>query len=94
MFCDNDAVVDTINHKKPKDQALLSCSESFFLFISVTLKFIPVVRKISTKDNFIADHISRRHDPEAAAKVFHGAGLPIMVRVEVPDLSFKLTDAW
>ena len=93
MFCDNDAVVDTINHKKPKDSALLSLLREF-LFIACSHKFLPVVRKISTTDNYLADHISRRHDPGAAAKMFYEAGLPSMVEVEVPDLSFVLTDAW
>ena len=93
MFCDNCAVVDTINHKKPKDTALLSLLREF-LFVAASFKFFPVVRKISTTDNYLADHISRRHDPTAAAKLFQDAGLPPMVRVEVPDLSFKLTDAW
>ena len=93
LFCDNCSVVDTINHKKPRDPALLSLLREF-LFIAVSFKFFPVVRKISTTDNYLADHISRRHDTTAAAKLFHEAGLPSMVKVEVPDLSFKLTDAW
>ena len=93
MFCDNCAVVDTVNYKKPRDPTLLSLLREF-LFIAVSYKFFPVVRSISTSDNYLADHISRRHDPSAAAELFHGAGLPPMVNVEVPDLSFKLTDAW
>ena len=93
LFCDNDAVVDTINHKKPKDSALLSLLREF-LFIAVTFKFIPVVRKIGTKQNSLADHISRRHDHLAAARVFNEAGLPDMVRVEVPDQFFVPTDFW
>ena len=93
LFCDNDAVVDTINHKKPKDSALLSLLREF-LFIAVTFKFIPVVRKIGTKQNNLADHISRRHDHLAAARVFNEAGLPDMVRVEVPDQFFVPTDFW
>lgn len=93
LFCDNGAVVDTINHKKPKDPALLSLLREF-LFVAVSFKFFPVVRKISTSDNYLADHISRRHDHDTAAKLFQEAGLPPMVLVEVPDLSFKLTDAW
>jgi hypothetical protein len=93
LFCDNCSVVDTINHKKPRDPALLSLLREF-LYIAVSFKFFPVVRKISTTDNYLADHISRRHDHTAAAKLFHEAGLPPMVEVEVPDLSFKLTDAW
>ena len=93
LFCDNIAVVDTINHRKPKDAALLSLLREF-LFIAVTYKFIPVVRKIGTKENFLADHISRRFDSTSATKLFSDAGLPDMLRVVVPDKSFELTDSW
>ena len=93
IFCDNDAVVDTINYKKPKDAALLSLLREF-LYIVVTMKFFPVLRKISTTDNHLADFISRRHDVEAADKVFAKAGLHDMVPINVPDDSFKLTEPW
>ena len=93
LFCDNIAVVDTINHKKPKDPALLSLLREF-LYISVTYKFIPVVRTIGTKENYLADHISRRFDSTSAAKIFCDAGLPDMLRVMVPDKSFQLTHSW
>ena len=93
LFCDNMAVVDTINNKKPKDPVLLSLLREF-LFIAVSYKFIPVVRKIGTKENYLADHISRRFDSTSAAKVFSDAGLPDMLRVVVPDKSFELTDSW
>ena len=93
MFCDNDAVVDTINHKKPKDASLLSLLREF-LYIAVTNKFVPVVRKIGTKENILADYISRRHDAVAADKMFSEAGMPDMVMVEMPDLSFQLTEPW
>ena len=58
VFCDNDAVCDTVTHRKPRDQALLSLLREF-LYLVVTMKFFPVVRKIGTKTNEIADHISR-----------------------------------
>ena len=93
FYCDNDAVVDTINNKKPRDATLLSLLREF-IFITVTYKFFPVVMKIGTKDNYLADHISRRHDPKVAAKVFRQAGLKDMVMVEVPDKFFEMTDAW
>ena len=93
IFCDNDAVVDTVNHRKPKDSKLLSLLREF-LYIVVTMKFFPIVRKIGTKENFLADHISRRHDTVAANKVFNEAGLHNMEFISVPDLSFKLTEPW
>ena len=93
IFCDNDAVVDTVNHKKPKDPALLSLLREF-LYIVVSKKFFPVLRKISTSDNYLADFISRRHDTEAAKEVFEKAGLPGMMLIDVADNSFNLTEPW
>ena len=93
IFCDNDAVVDTINHRKPKDTLLLSMLREF-LYVVVTKKFFPVVRKIGTKENHLADHISRRHDNDAADRVFSEAGLQGMVPIMVSDLSFTLTEPW
>ena len=82
-----------MNHKKPRDPALLSLLREFF-FVAVTYKFIPVVRKISTKYNFLAEHISRRFDHDAASRIFSESGLADMQRVTVPDKSFMLTDSW
>ena len=93
IYCDNDSVVDTINNKKPKDPALLSLLREF-LFIVVSVKFFPVVRKISTTDNNLADYISRRHDAKATTEMFKNAGLNDMKLVKVPDMSFKLTEPW
>ena len=93
IFCDNDAVVDSITYRKPKDMKLLSLLREF-LFLVVTLKFFPTVRKIGTHANYLADHISHRHDVHAADKVFTKAGLHDMEYVTVPDLSFKLTELW
>ena len=86
-------MVDTINFRKPKDAVLLSLLREFF-YIVVTMKFFPVVRKIGTRENCLADHISRRYDREAAKEVFQNAGLPDMEFVAVSDLSFKLTEPW
>ena len=57
-------------------------------------KFSPIIRKIDTKANILADHISRRHDHDSAVKLFETFGKPGMRRVEVTDLFFKLTAPW
>ena len=93
IWCDNDAVVDTIVHKKPRDPALLSLLREF-LHIVVTKKFFPVLRKIGTKENSLADFISRRHDTEAAIIEFSKVGMHDMIPVSVTDSSFKLTEPW
>jgi hypothetical protein len=91
IWCDNDAVVDTITYKKPRDPALLSLLREF-LYIVVTKKFFPVLRKIGTKENHLADFISRMHDIKAAIDEFTKAGLHEMVPIQVADSSFKLTE--
>ena len=65
-----------------------------FLYIVVTKKFFPVLRKIGTKENNLADYISRRHDTAAAVARFGKVGLWGMNSVDVTDCSFKLTEPW
>ena len=93
LFCDNDAVVDCIIHQKPRDPDLLSLLREFLHLVCLK-KFIPIARKIDTKSNFLADHISRCFDHDSAVKVFSAAGKPGMVRVKVPHSSFKLSAPW
>ena len=93
IFCDNDSVVETIHHKKPRDPALLSLLREF-LYIVVTKKFFPVVRKIGTKENAIADFLSRRFDREAALRVFEESGLHNMELVRPNPKLFNLSANW
>jgi hypothetical protein len=93
LYCDNDAVCEVIWNKKPRDQAMLSLLREF-LHIVVTKKFFPVVRKISSGDNHLADHISRRFDEGAADKEFSKAGLQGMVRVMPKRTFFNLSATW
>ena len=93
IFCDNDSVCDTIVHNKPRDPSLLSLLREF-LYVVVSKKFFPVVRKIGTKENELADHISRRFDKQAARQIFARHGLLDMVLVKPREQYFKLTSAW
>ena len=93
MYCDNDAVVETIQKKKPKDQAMLSLLREF-LFVVVTEKFFPVVKKIGTKTNDLADFISRRFDHDEAVAKFSQAGLHNMVQVMPKTEHFSLSARW
>ena len=65
-----------------------------FIFIVCKFKFVPVIRKISSEDNKLADHISRRFDTTAAKKVFEQEGLVDMRLVTAPDNAFKLSAPW
>ena len=93
LYCDNDSVCDTVVYRKPKDPTLLSLLREF-LFVVVTKKFFPVIRKIGTKENELADHISRRFDQDAAAKIFAKSGLHDMSLVKPRADYFNLSAPW
>ena len=93
LFCDNDSVVDTVVHQKPSNPDMLSLLREY-LYVVCLKKFFPIPRKIDTKSNFLADHISRRYDSQSAEKVFESAGKLGMVRVTLPESSFKLSAPW
>jgi hypothetical protein len=93
LYCDNDSVCDTIQNKKPKDVTLLSLLREF-LYVVVTKKFFPVVRKIGTHENKVADFISRRFDQQAAQKVFIASGLHGMELVKPSTNLFNLSASW
>ena len=93
LYCDNDSVCDSIEYKKPRDPELLSLLREF-LYVVVTKKFFPVVRKIGTHENKLADFISRRFDPHAAEKVFAESGLHGMELVKPSIKFFNLSANW
>ena len=93
LYCDNDSVVETITKMKPKDPLLLSLLREF-LFIVVTKKFVPVVRKIDTKKNEIADFLSRRYDDVGATQVFSKFSLTNMIRVSPGPKLFRFSSEW
>ena len=93
IFCDNDSVCDTVTYRKPQDQMLLSLLREF-LHVVVTKKFFPHVRKINTKVNEIADHISRRFDKDSATKIFSKFGLHNMRQVKPKTTFFNLSSNW
>ena len=93
VFCDNVAVVESLEKQKPSDPKLQELLREY-LYVVCTRGFTPVFRKIGTKDNEVADFISRRHDPVATAAFFKSKGHPIRSLVNVPDSMFKLNSNW
>ena len=65
-----------------------------YIYIVCEKNFIPVLRKISSKDNALADHISRRFDEESAREVFRKEGLTDMTLVAAPDTFFRTSAPW
>ena len=65
-----------------------------FLYLVILYKFHPVVSHIGTKENFIADHLSRYYSEEAAKAFFQSLGMENMILEEVPDFMFKFSSEW
>ena len=93
IFCDNDAVCDVVEGERPSDSRMLSLLREFKYWVC-KYRFYPVMRKISSADNHIADHISRRHDDDSAQSVFTSNSLGPMRLVDIPDKYFDLTAPW
>ena len=93
VFCDNVAVVETLDKEKPSDTKLQELLREY-LYVVCTRGFTPKFRTVGTKENEVADFISRRHDPSATEGFFLSKGRPVRSLVEVPDCMFKLNSNW
>ena len=93
VFCDNVAVIETLEREKPSDPKLQELLREY-LYVVCTRGFTPKFRRIGTKDNEVADFISRRHDPAATEIFFSSKGHPPRSLIEVPDYMFRLNSNW
>ena len=93
VFCDNVAVLETLEKEKPSDTKLQELLREY-LYVVCTRGFTPKFRTVGTKDNEVADFISRRHDPVATSAFFSTKGHPKRSLVEVPDSMFNLNSNW
>ena len=91
--CDNDAVCDTITFQKPADAKLQACLREL-LYWQCRYNFSLSVRKIGTKENFLADFISRCTDPEKIEDVFNNHNVPMKKQIIVPDDYFRFSGDW
>ena len=93
IFCDNDAVCDTITYQKPKDLSLQQLLREC-LFWVCKFNFYPVLQKIASKENHIADFISRNHIEDDISKYFEQNGYPVQTKVTVPLDWFNFVTDW
>ena len=93
IFSDNDAVVEVLEKEKPKDPKMLELLQEF-LYIVCTRRFTPIFRKISSKDNEVADFISRCHNKFEIEAYFEKKKLPMHTEVTAPDNLFTLRSNW
>ena len=93
IFCDNTAVVEVCVHQKPRDIQMAKFLREYLLLV-VTYKFHPVVKKITTTDNWIADFLSREFSPEEHVAFFDKHRMSPMKLISVPDSEFRLSASW
>ena len=93
IFCDNDAVCDVIFYLKPKDPGMQIYLREF-LFWVCSFNFHPVVSKIATKENYIADFLSRNFSESDANLFFAKENLPPQTKLLLSDNEFKLYADW
>ena len=91
--CDNDAVCDTVFYQKPTDPKLQECLRELLYWLC-RYNCSVSVQKIGTKDNFVADFLSRYTDEEEISEFFGKNNIPKKTRVSISDSYFQFSGAW
>ena len=93
IYCDNDAVCDCVTYQKPKDvklqQLLREC-----LYWVCKYNFFPIMQKIASKDNNIADFISRVYLKNDIDRYFESCGYSNQSPVDIPLDWFSFKAEW
>ena len=94
FFCDNDSVVDVITYLKPKNELMQSYLREF-LYLVCKYNFCPIASKISTRENDIADFLSRNFIIADANAFFSRLSLPIPDKIDIlPEDYIFVADWW
>ena len=93
LFVDNTAVCQTCSLQKPSDASMAAFLREF-LYLVVHFKFHPIISHIGTKENFVADFLSRNYSHIAAEDFFHLHNMNQMSPRAVPDYLFKFSGEW
>ena len=93
IYCDNDSVCDVVTNLKPKDPQMQRYLREFLYWVCL-YNFQPIVSKIGTKENHIADFISRNYNPIDASKFLSEQGYPCMKQVHIDDSAFLMVADW
>ena len=91
--CDNDAVCDTVSFQKPSDAKMQACLREL-LFWQCKLNFSLKVQKIGTKENHLADFVSRCTDPKKIDDYFRSQSVQVKKHLSVPDDLFYFSGDW
>ena len=84
---------DTIFYQKPTDVKMQACLREL-LYWQCRYNFSLSVQKIGTKENFIADYISRITDPVKTKEFFMSHNIPVKKLIDVDDDLFHFTGDW
>ena len=93
IFCDNDSVCDVIHYLKPKDLDMQRYLREF-LFWVCHFNFNPIVSKIASKENYVADYLSRNLSQSDADLFFSKENLPTQTKLFLSDNDFNLQADW
>ena len=93
IFCDNDAVCDVITNLKPKDCRMQAHLREFLYWVC-QFNFYPLVCKIGTRENDIADFISRNYRETDAISFFERENLPVPKKLIVSDSDYTFIADW
>ena len=93
IFCDNDSVCDVIHYLKPKNPDMQIYLREF-LFWVCKYNFHPLVSKIASKENDIADFLSRTYLQGDIDLFFARENLPPQNRLTFSETDFTLIADW
>ena len=93
VFCDNTAVVESLDKQKPSDPKLQELVREY-MYVVCTRGFTPKFRTVGTVENEVADYVSRVHDPVATEAFFKSKGWTPKSLVSVQDCLFSLQSNW
>ena len=93
IFCDNDAVCDVVSYLKPKDSKMQVYLREFLYWVC-RYNFHPIVSKIDTKENDIADFLSRNYSDSDADLFFTRENLPPQTKLSNIESDFELEADW
>ena len=93
LFCDNDSVCDVINNLKPKDHRMQAFLREF-LYLVCKFNFHPCVSKIGTKENDLADFLSRNYSEIDAKAYFQKENVFLPQKYVVSDSDYIFISDW
>ena len=83
IFCDNDSVCETCVYQKPHIIQMQQLLREF-LFWVCKFNFHPILQNICTKENHIADFISRNHNKVDIDNYFCLQGYSVQNKINIP----------